>query len=181
MTANNDSTFVRRKFTITEKLDDVLTEMAAQNYQGNVSLCLRAAIEDHRATLEGTGTDSLAVQRLVVKLETIMEQQESVQSTVESLQDQTEKRQEPDSKRVPCSGETSGMTDEMSSIYDAIKSAEGGLRMDDLVERLDIPASQLQLALGSLVDLGFVVNNGANTHRFQLAGHVSRDSRSEQS
>jgi len=50
---NTEYTFIRRKFTITESLDDVLTGMASQHYQGNVSLCIRAAIEDHRGTLAG--------------------------------------------------------------------------------------------------------------------------------
>lgn len=174
---NTGSTFIRRKFTITETLDNVLTDLAAQNYQGNVSLCLRAAIEDHRTTLEGAGAEQLATQRLAVELESIEEQQDVIRSAVESLQDQTEMRNQAESGRRR--GDAGGMTDDMRSIFDAVKSADGGLRMDDLVERLDIPPSRLQPALGSLVDLGLVVDIGDHTHRFQLAGHTSRDLRSE--
>ena len=180
MTTNNkNSTFVRRKFTITETLDSVLTGMAAQNYQGNVSLCLRAAIEDHRATLEGTGAGQLATQRLAVKLDAIEAQQEAIRSAVDSVQNRTEKRNQTDSGRRRSHGETSGMTDDMRHIYDTVKAADSGLRTDDLAERLDLPASRLQPALGSLVDLGLLVDIGNTTHRFQLAGHTVRDLRSE--
>lgn len=178
MTINKeDPTFIRRKFTITETLDGVLTEMAAQNYQDNVSLCLRASIEDHRATLEGTGTDQLASQRLAMKLETIEKQQELIGSTVESVQEQTEEGKRSGSgKRRRNTGE---MTDDMRYVYDTVQTADRGLRIGDLVERLDLSASRLQPALGSLVDVGLVVDTGDSTHRFQLAGYTSCNDRPE--
>lgn len=176
MTAKNtDSTFVRRKFTITETLDAVLTELAAQNYQGNVSLCLRAAIEDHRATLDGTGAEQIATQRLAVKLENIEEQQEVIRAEIESIQDQTGTRNQDESGRRH--SDSGRMTANMHCIYDEVKTSDSGLRMDDLVERLDISPSRIQPALGSLVDLGLVVDIGENTHRFQPAGHASCDFR----
>lgn len=178
MTTNNsDSTFVRRKFTITETLDDVLTKLAAQNYQGNVSLCLRAAIEDHKATLQGTGAEQLATQRLAVKLENIEEQQEVIRAKLESLQGQAETRDQAEHGR--CLGRSSRLTDGMHSIYMEMKTADNALRIDDLIERLDMPPSRLQPALGSLVDLGLVVEIGENTQRFRLAGHMANSFESE--
>lgn len=43
--------FVRRTFTITTELDEDLERLAAEHYQGNVSLCIRHAITDHRESL----------------------------------------------------------------------------------------------------------------------------------
>lgn len=179
MTTNNsDSTFVRRKFTITETLDNVLTELAAQNYQGNVSLCLRAAIEDHRATIEGTGTEQLAAQKLVRHLERVEEQQEEIKAEIKAMLDRLEDQNQAESRHhhVSCSG----MTEDMHCIYDTLNSTDNELRIDDLAERLDLPASRLQPALGSLVDLGLVVNVGETTSRFQLAGYTACDFGSEQ-
>ena len=51
----DESDFTRRKFTIPRRLDEDLVRVAEDHYQGNVSLCLRAAFEDHKQTLNGEG------------------------------------------------------------------------------------------------------------------------------
>ncbi len=171
MTVNNqDATFIRRKFTLTETLDGVLTKLAAQNYQGNVSLCLRAAIEDHRTTLEGTGAEQLAVQRLVQNLEGIEKQQKAMRAELESIQEQQGVKHQSEPEHHPIHPE--GVTETMRSILFEIQPADSGLRIDDLVEKLDTSPSRMVPALGSLVDLGVVVDVGKNTHRFQLTGHA---------
>lgn len=176
MTSNDsDATFVRRKFTITESLDSVLIEMAAQNYQGNVSLCIRAAIEDHRSTLDRTGSNSLTTQRLEMKLEGIKQQQKIISSTLGSIQDQLEEQDHVEQETGRDQRNGGGMTDDMQLIYDEVEASDSGLRVDDLGERLDMPLSRLQLALGSLVDLGHVVDIGEKSHRFQLTGYTSNN------
>lgn len=174
MTADStEPTFIRRKFTITEELDDVLTQVAEQNYQGNVSLCIRAAIEDHRSTLDGTDSEQFAAQRLAIRLDEIENQQEEIQTGLESVQEQMQDATSSESGQ-PSENESGGMTDDMLRVYRSVKAADSGLRIEDLVERLDLSSARLQTSLGSLVDLGYVTKVDDGTARFRLAGYSSQ-------
>lgn len=78
------TSFTRRKFTIPEQLDERLVKLADQHYQGNVSLCIRAAIEDHRSTLNETGQDSLHIQRLMSQLESTKSRQAEIHELIDT-------------------------------------------------------------------------------------------------
>lgn len=165
------TSFTRRKFTIPEQLDERLVKLADQHYQGNVSLCIRAAIEDHRSTLNGTGQDSLHIQRLTSQLESTKSRQAEIHELIEKLErdissQNIEQTREFASER--------GMTESMGIVFNELLSADAGLRFADLRERLDLSASELQATLGLLVDRGQIINAGNSTARFAPATYRNR-------
>lgn len=165
---DHDIEFTRRKFTIPERLDAVLIELADQHYQGNVSLCIRAAIEDHRSTLEGNSQNSLAIQRLGTQLDDITSHQAELQRAVEDLSDQTD----PGDQVLERSSEPAKeLTESEHRVYDALTKADDGLRFEDITDRIDLPPSLIQTALGALADQGRVIAHGTTT-RFYLTGET---------
>lgn len=169
---NSDITFTRRKFTIPEALDSVLVDLSNRHYQGNVSLCIRAAIEDHRNTLNGTDELSPPIQQLLRHLETVETQQHEIQKVIEKIE-QNRDNFEDDPKHFQRRSEA--MTPSMSIVFEELRTADEGLRFADLQERLGLSSSQLQRTLGSLVDRGFIVDVGTNTERFALVGTSTND------
>ena len=81
-----ESEFTRRKFTIPRRLDDELVRIAEKHYQGNVSLCLRAAFEDHKQTLNGEG--EIAFGRLLSHVDKVAARQSEVLDQIKSLEDE---------------------------------------------------------------------------------------------
>lgn len=167
---NQETEFKRRKFTLPKRLDKVLTDLAAQHYQGNVSLCIRASIEDHRTTLGGTTQEPLAVQRLAAHLEDIASRQEQIQTSLETLTESVESKDTSCEPPHECPVE---MTESMHTVYETLETANDGLRFNDITERVKLPASAVQPALGRLVDYGHVIAVGTTTTRFYLAGNTS--------
>ncbi|MDH5020366.1 hypothetical protein [Halobacterium rubrum] len=160
--------FVWRKFTITETLDAVLQEMAASHYQGNVSLCLRAAIESHQAMLRGEG--QLAAQQVVRRLDAIDDRQARLTSQLEDFA--------TDDSGVDYGGTISAagveLSGEIAEIYTVLAAQSGALRIDDLVEKLDVELEELHAGLTRLVDLGIVTATGDTPSRYCLAGSQRR-------
>ncbi len=171
MTGRGSSdSFKRRKFTITESLDSALKELAAQNYQGNVSLCLRAAIEDHRETLHGTDS-GLVAQQLAQRVDQLNARQEHVIDVLNDIQhtvntDEEENKQTAQQKNV---------TRDEARILSVIEPAETWVRIEDIDDQLDLPVSQIQPAVGRLLDRGFISSSGDSPCRFQLAGRSPPD------
>jgi len=166
---NTESTFIRRKFTITESLDDVLTGMASQHYQGNVSLCIRAAIEDHRGTLAGEG--AIATQRLASQVESIKSHQ---QGLIELVEDLGVELQTIEENAVATSDTDPEMSTHMQQICDELSKSDEGLRLDDLVERLDIPASKVVSSLEDLLDQAYVMRSSDGKDRYWLSGYSNQ-------
>jgi len=164
---NHDIEFTRRKFTIPERLDTVLIKLADQHYQGNVSLCIRAAIEDHRSTLEGNSQESLAIQRLGTRLDDITSRQSELQRAVEDLSEHTDSTDHTTERFFEHTG---SLSESEHRVYHALKKGDDGLRFSDLTDRVDLPPSPIQTALGALVDHGRVIAHGTNTTRFYLTG-----------
>jgi hypothetical protein len=160
-----ETTYCRRKFTITEILDDVLVEMAEQHYQGNVSLCLRAAIEDHRATLNGTNTDVLA-EKLTQSVESVKTQQEDIITVLQTLEQQLQQKNTDAHRAAECGH----MTEFESQVLTSLVEIDTGLRIADLADRLEVRTARLPPALGTLVDRGLVIATGTSPKRFHLAG-----------
>ena len=167
----SDTSFKRRKFTITESLDEVLEDLAEQNYQGNVSLCLRAAIEDHRETHSGTN-QSLVTQQLLHRIEELTSRQDQMIEELNALE--TSLAQEPARADSSLLRET-GLSDDESRVLKSLETSETGLRIDDLADRLDRPTVRIQPALGSLIDLGIVIPTDESPTRFRLAGYPQRE------
>lgn len=164
---DEQATFIRRKFTITETLDNVLTNMAEQHYQGNVSLCLRAAIEDHRTSVNGT-KDAIVVEQLSRQVASVQTQQEEMVSDIQSIKDQlsSDGSDEDDLDYI----NDSNMTDAMQMIYTKLFQAEKALRIEDIAEKSNQTTAQIQPALGNLIDQGHVTMIDGNSQRFQLTG-----------
>ena len=160
--------FVRRKFTITETLDAVLQEMAGGHYQGNVSLCLRAAIESHQEALRGEG--QFAAHQVARRLDAIDERQARLASSLEDFAAVSQGSDEGDT--ISAAGiELSGETAE---IYTVLEDQPRALRMDDLVEELDVELEELQAGVTELVNLGIVTRADDATNRYCLAGSQHR-------
>jgi hypothetical protein len=168
MVGDSESTFTRRKFTITETLDETLAKLAQQHYQGNISLCIRAAIEDHRKTLNGTG-DAQTMRGIQKDLERLADRQDSLSAAIDELDSSdTNSREVAKPNRDPSDGGTSYAC---NVARDAIREAERPVRIEDLQERLELPLSELQPALGTLIDRGAIVRTDEHPSRFQLAGY----------
>ncbi|KAB1192426.1 hypothetical protein GJR96_02800 [Haloferax sp. MBLA0076] len=158
--------FIRRKFTITESLDEVLKQMADRYYQGNVSLCLRASIESYREILEGEGY--MATRRIERQLENLVDEQRTLLMEITSVRSglQESHRESADGQQLT----EPSMTNEMVRIIELLKTTGDGLEFGDLVEQLDLGMHKVQPALGRLVDRGVVTRTGEDGERFTLAG-----------
>lgn len=167
--SETDASFKRRKFTITEQLDEVLVDLAEQNYQGNVSLCLRAAIEDHRETLNGTNS-GLVAQQLLQRVGELSSRQEQIITTVQSLENSLDEIP----TEVSSSSSQPGQSDEKSRVLSELEATEAPLRIEDLTEQLDLPTRRILPTLETLIDQGMITPIDASPTRFQLAGR-SRD------
>lgn len=168
-----DPTFVRRKFTITEVLDKTLQEVATRHYQGNVSLCLRAAIESHRESLEGEG--EFAAHQIKRQLDGLEQGIQEVQADIDQIPvETTEDEGNGISESVRWGVK---MMDEMPAIVEVLDDASSPLRLEDLLEQTELPPPRLQADLSRLVDRGLVVETMDGRQRFGLAGEVnsSRD------
>lgn len=167
MTSGPDSVFKRRKFTIMQSLDDILQNMAEGHYQGNVSLCLRSAIEDHRATLDGEGR--IAMKRIGLELHELQNTNEELTTALEEIEARIE--EVSDHQRRSQNGDYELLTDDMRSVRHTILDADDSLRIDDILERLDLPASRILPALGDLIDCGYLCEVDENNSRYELAGY----------
>jgi Fic family protein len=163
---NQEPTFKRRRFTITESLDTTLEDLADQNYQGNVSLCIRAAIEDHKETLDGTDS-GLQAQQLVRRVDELASQQERI---LDSLDTTEEDVGQSGNQAAPSVSAPEGLPENAAQILEALEMADGGLRIDDLTDRLRLSTAQVQPVIGTLVDRGLVTAQGKRPSRYHLAG-----------
>lgn len=171
MTANVTPEFTRRKFTITERLDVVLVEMAEQHYQGNVSLCLRAAIESHQAILRGEG--QFAARRVANALERLEEGQTELDSAIEALPETLVEQMTTESESR--NSGSPGFVPEKEVVYHELSIVETPFRIEDLMERLEVGPATVMPALASLVDQGLVVSCGNDGRRYQLAGYGGQE------
>lgn len=166
-TGQNQPTFTRRKFTNTETLDNVLCNLAEEHYQGNVSLCLRAAIEDHRKTLAGT-KDEIVVAQMTGQINSLQTQQEEIRTILDELSEQGKATNQQ--RETQAAVETTLLTDVQQTVYDELVQADEALRMEDIVERTTHPIVDVQPALGKLMDWGYVTVTNGTSQRFQVVG-----------
>lgn len=171
---DQQSEFIRRKFTITESLDSVLEKIAAEHYQGNVSLCLRAAIESHQQTLRGEG--AFAAQQVSHRLDNIAEQQQTLNSALDELSSSLPGRT-PGGDSMVVSGVE--LADAEATVYRAFLNQNRAIHIDDLVEGLDLDLEELHRALTRLVDLGLVTRSDSGQHRYRLAGQPKDTNRGD--
>lgn len=167
MDTNSETTFVRRKFTITEELDTELEQMADNNYQGNVSLCIRQSISDHRETLNGNG--DLTIRRLadsITRIETqIADLTESVNSVSEQIHSSDRSLSTTDSFSI----ELGEADSDASPVVSVLKKANTPLRIEDIIEQVEMQPVDVRQILGYLIDYGHVFTTSANPPRYHLA------------
>lgn len=168
MSKDTEATFVRRKFTNTEELDKELERMAVNNYQGNVSLCLRQAITDHRETLRGNG--DLTLRRLVESVAHIEGQISDLEESIHALTEQTTPSNidHPQEAVVSVDDEPI-VASSANQIVATLEEANTPLRVADIIERVDMQPVDVRYMLGYLVDQGYVFTTREDTPRYQLA------------
>lgn len=164
---NAEPAFTRRKFTITETLDSELNSLAERHYQSNVSLCIRAAIEDHIQTLEGDG--DATTRRLIAEIDEVGDTQQVLVRKISALESalETEGQQTDETSQSPRTG---ALPPTRRQVLDRIAAAESGLHVDDIMETLDLPNEHILAALGSLVDRGYVFRVEPNSERYRVPG-----------
>ena len=148
------STITRRKFTLTEQLDADLQQFADLHYQGNVSLCLRAAFEDHKNTLNGEGR--IALQRLEKEASHLRETTNELSHDVSDIADSVEELQRQSTRGELPSIDGEG-NDDTQQVFSELHNARTSLRIDDLLERAELSPRCVVAALERLVDVGLVV------------------------
>jgi len=166
MDTNSETTFVRRKFTITEELDTELEQMANNNYQGNVSLCIRQSISDHRETLNGNG--DLTIRRLADSITCIETRIVDLTESVDSISKQkcSSDRSLSATKGIEL-GETDGL--DGNPIVSILTKANTPLRIEDIIEQVEIQPVDVRKMLGHLIDNGHVFTTSGNPPRYHLA------------
>jgi hypothetical protein len=169
MDKNTEATFVRRKFTITEELDSELERMANNNYQGNVSLCLRQAITDHRETLNGNGT--LAIRRLTESVAHIEDQVGDLTKLVNKVTEQSHssgsRLSTKDNTALRRNKET--VESNAEQVITVLEGAETPLRVADIIERVEMQPIDVRQVMGHLVDRGYVFTTLGDKPRYYLA------------
>jgi hypothetical protein len=170
------STITRRKFTLTERLDADLQQFADQHYQENVSLCLRAAFEDHKNTLNGEGR--IALKRLEQEVSQLREITTELSREVSDIAGDIEALSDQGARREPPSVINGGYGD-TQQVLDELHSAKTPLRIEDLLERAELSPRRVVTALEQLVDLGLIVETpqGARYQpsTMQPTTHTDRD------
>lgn len=167
--ASESTEFVRRKFTITTDLDSELEEMAAQHYQGNVSLCLRQAIVDHRETLNGNG--QVTLKRLTRTVRQIQDDIEDLERATETVREyvQNRNRATPVMQAEPAESE-SVPSAAFSQVIQVIEDGETPLRAEDIIERVELPPGLVRRTLGRLLDRSYLSRTSDAPPRYQRIG-----------
>jgi hypothetical protein len=169
--AATDASFTRRKFTITEPLDNELVQLAEAHYQGNVSLCIRAAIEDHQQSLRGEG--EIATRQLTAQMSELVGQQQSTLETLDAIDDRLPTTEQPHPKRrgsAVSESELSDLPTEAVQVLQVFTDAKDSLRIGDVVDRVELSIREVQTAAGLLVDYGYLVQTNTNTERYRAIG-----------
>jgi hypothetical protein len=146
--------------------------MATRHYQGNVSLCLRAAIESHRESLQGEG--EFAAHQIKRQIDGLEQRVQELQAGLDEIPvESTNDADTEESQSVLGSIE---MTIGMQAIIQTFDEASSPLRLEDLLEKTELPPQELQAELSQLIDWGLIIETVDERQRFALAG----DSRTTQ-
>ena len=154
---SDESSFTRRRFTLTEQLDRDLQKLAERNYGGNVSLCLRSAISEHESTLSGEG--KRALQRLEREVRKADQQTTTLAEEIEELTTTVESNQSEQRPELPFSTEEEQLRDS-KRLYRLCCQADSPLRVADMIEQTSLTPRRVLAGLEILVDLAYVTQTG---------------------
>lgn len=155
MTANHHQPeFIRRKFTLPPDTDNLLVSLAERHYQGNVSLYLRAAIEDHRNTLENADSTERSLHTLLKRMGEI----DSTQADIREILTAIEKllREQHTLKENGSYDIAPSLQFIEQQILTSCVKESNGLRLEDIREDTNLPVKEIQSALHSLLDTGYI-------------------------
>lgn len=154
MSSNHDQpSFTRRRFSLPDPKDDVLVSLAERHYQGNVSLFLRAAIEDHRDTLEGTGQGERTLHELRTAISDLSHGQQELYKMVKKIIEQSHDSAAATETFSPL---TRHLPTPHRRVFNACVNADQGCRFQDLVDQTNLPAKQVKVSLEVLLDLALL-------------------------
>ncbi len=165
--SDSDHDFTRRKFTITDTLDDDLKRIADDHYQGNVSLCLRQAITDHRETLNGNGR--LTLKQLLQALQQVQDDVADLSKEVETLIDQRQSQAPCQSGSASATAQGQQIAPDTGQILGILKNADRPLRVADINERANLRPIVVRQSLGDLIDQGQVFSTNDDPSRYYRA------------
>lgn len=167
MGTDSDHDFTRRKFTLTEQLDSDLERMAANHYQGNVSLCLRQAITDHRETLNGNGR--LTLKQLVQTLQQVQDDVTDIERKIETQANQAQQQATCQSKPASAAVQKQQIGPNARHILSILAEAGSPLRVADINERADLKPVVVRQSLDYLIDQGYVFSTDNDPPRYHRA------------
>lgn len=150
------STITRRKFTLTERLDTELQQLARRHYQDNVSLCLRAAVEDHKSALNGEGR--IALKRVEQKTAQLHELIVEINNNLSAVASDIDEGKKLRSRDAPLSVADDGFSD-AQRVLDELHGATIPLRAEDLTERLELSSRRVICGLEQLIDVGSIIES----------------------
>lgn len=165
-----ESSFTRRKFTLTEDDDEELQQLADRHYDGNVSLCIRAAVADHSSNLEGNG--QRAMNRLARQMRTVTEQSSQLDEDVSTLISKTDKIAAGHTPTLPFRVESSQLQD-AEFVYRLFRRKSTGLRIDDVLEQSELPPQRVLQAVELLIDLAYL--HRTTNNRYELLSTTQTD------
>lgn len=154
--------FMRRKFTLPETLDSRLQDLAARHYSGNVSLCIRAAIEDHEATL--ADNEALSLHRIENHVKSLGIEIQALADTPSSSVAQSETS--GDQHEFSNLGFGTEQSDTIHRVYLEFEDSRSSLRVADIVDRLEDSPESIVRACEQLLDLGCIVE-GEQPQRYR--------------
>jgi DNA-binding transcriptional ArsR family regulator len=143
---------VRRKFSLTKEIDEQLQELASQHYQGNVSLCIRAAFKEHQRTVHGEGR--LALKRLEQEVSRLSEQISNLETKIaESGSDEDAIGQDSAMRSQRTDGNQSALESQILTYLNGVDTA---VRIEDIIEATGISPRAVVQIMGEYYDAGII-------------------------
>jgi hypothetical protein len=159
-----DTEITRRKFTLSPSLDAQLIRLADEHYQGNKSLFLRSAINDHERTLEDK--DEFVIKELQKEVEEIAREIEELKELVEDIsvesspQTITEVQESADSNSAEIKRSVQSCL---------LETDEDPLTLEEITINLEAGPLEVQTAVDDLLNKEFIESDIVNGKtRYQI-------------
>jgi DNA-binding transcriptional ArsR family regulator len=154
---------VRRKITLTQRMDNLIQELADTYYGNNASQLVRSSVMDHKRTLDGSGEELL--RKLVTLVEGLREdinglQEAMEESTSGSQAHSSEEDAEAKAADSVMASDHEPMSDEMYWVDTMITEAyPDSQSVDDLVTAGNLSETDVRHALIDLNDHGKITSS----------------------
>lgn len=154
-----------RRFSHSASFGRRLDRLAGDHYNGNVSALIRAAVADHKRTLNGN--DEYTLQALLSEIEQLGESIEDIEDAVERP------------KGGQLSHEASQDTDEGDEVdtfaaqrtVHSLLMDKGEFSFDDITKNVDIDQLAVREAIEALIEKDYITKESAGeTTSYQISG-----------